>query len=134
MITGYGFDMLYAGPREALLHAVFRQNAGCTHLIVGRDHAGVGDFYGAFDAQDIFDSIPEDSMQIKIFRGDHTVWCHQCEKVVMMRDCPHGPDDYLLLSGTRVREMLSQGKELPPEFARPEVTKILSAYYQTIPQ
>jgi len=134
MITGYGFDMLYAGPREALLHAVFRQNAGCTHLIVGRDHAGVGDFYGAFDSQDIFDSIPEDSIQIKIFKGDHTVWCHQCEKVVMMRDCIHGPDDYLLLSGTRVREMLSQGKELPPEFARPEVTKILSAYYQTLPQ
>ena len=132
MITGYGFDMLYAGPREALLHAVFRQNAGCTHLIVGRDHAGVGNFYGAFDSQDIFDSIPEDSIQIKIFKGDHTVWCHQCEKVVMMRDCIHGPDDYLLLSGTRVREMLSQGKELPPEFARPEVTEILSAYYQTL--
>ena len=132
MITGYGFDMLYAGPKEALLHAIFRQNAGCTHLIVGRDHAGVGDYYGAFDAQDIFDRITEDSMQIKIFRGDHTVWCHRCEKVVMMRDCPHGPDDYLLLSGTRVREMLSQGMVLPPEFARPEVTIILSDYYQKL--
>ena len=132
MITGYGFDMLYAGPKEALLHAIFRQNTGCTHLIVGRDHAGVGDYYGAFDAQDIFDSIAEDSMQIKIFRGDHTVWCYRCEKVVMMRDCPHGLDDYLQLSGTRVREMLSQGMVLPPEFARPEVTIILSNYYQNL--
>jgi len=130
--TGYGFDMLYAGPREALLHAIFRQNAGCTHLIIGRDHAGVGDYYGAFDAQTIFDSIPEGTLQIEIFRGDHTVWCFKCEEVMMMRDCPHDKGDYLLLSGTRVREILSEGKELPPEFSRPEVAKILSEYYQTL--
>ena len=132
MVTGYGFDMLYAGPREAVLHAIFRQNSGCSHLIVGRDHAGVGDYYGAFDAQTIFDKIPEGALQIEIFLGDHTVWCNKCEKVVMMRDCPHGKEDYLLLSGTRVREILAKGEALPPEFSRPEVAKILSEYYQAL--
>ncbi len=132
MVTGYGFDMLYAGPREAVLHAIFRQNSGCSHLIVGRDHAGVGDYYGAFDAQTIFDKIPEGALQIEIFLGDHTVWCNKCEKVVMMRDCPHGKEDYLLLSGTRVREILAKGETLPPEFSRPEVAKILSEYYQAL--
>ena len=132
LITGYGFDMLYAGPREAVLHAIFRQNAGATHFITGRDHAGVGDYYGPFDAQTIFDEIPPDALQIQIFRGDHTVWCFKCNKVMMMRDCPHGMEDYLLLSGTKVREMLSKGEALPKEFARPEVAEILSAYYQSI--
>lgn len=131
LITGYGFDMMYAGPREALLHAIFRQNAGASHFIIGRDHAGVGDYYGPFDAQDIFDEIPGDAMQIEIFKGDHTVFCHKCDKVVMMRDCPHGQEDYLLLSGTKVREMLSKGEALPKEFARPEVADILSAYYSS---
>ena len=132
MVTGYGFDMLYAGPREAVLHAIFRQNSGCSHLIVGRDHAGVGDYYGAFDAQTIFDKIPEGALQIEIFLGDHTVWCNKCEKVMMMRNCPHGKDDYLLISGTRVREILAKGETLPPEFSRPEVAKILSEYYQAL--
>ena len=132
MIAGYGFDMLYAGPREAVLHAIFRQNSGCSHLIVGRDHAGVGDYYGAFDSQTIFDRLPDGVLQIEIFRGDHTVWCHKCEKVMMMRDCPHGKEDYLLLSGTMVREILAMGKNLPPEFSRPEVAEILSEYYQTL--
>jgi sulfate adenylyltransferase len=132
LITGYGFDMMYAGPREALLHAVFRQNAGATHFIIGRDHAGVGDYYGPFDAHTIFDEIPPDALQIQIFRGDHTVWCFKCDKVMMMRDCPHEMEDYLLLSGTKVREMLSRGETLPKEFARPEVAEILSAYYQSI--
>jgi len=131
-ITGYGFDMLYAGPREALLHAIFRQNMGATDLIVGRDHAGVGDYYGPFDAQYIFDQIPEDALKIDIFRGDHTVWCNKCQKVVMMRDCPHEAEDYLMLSGTKVREMLSKGEALPAEFARPEVAKILMDYYQSL--
>lgn len=130
-ITGYGFDMLYAGPREALLHAIFRQNMGATHLIVGRDHAGVGDYYGGFDAQTIFDEIPKDALKLEIFRGDHTVWCNKCNKVVMMRDCPHDKEDYLMLSGTKVREMLAAGQELPHEFARPEVAKILMDYYQS---
>ena len=130
MIAGYGFDMLYAGPREAVLHAIFRQNCGCSHLIVGRDHAGVGDYYGPFDAQTVFDDIPSGALQIEIFRGDHTVWCNVCDKVVMMRDCPHGPDDYLMLSGTKVRDLLAAGEALPPEFARPEVAEILMEHYR----
>jgi sulfate adenylyltransferase len=129
-ITGYGFDMLYAGPREAVLHAVFRQNMGATHLIVGRDHAGVGDYYGGFDAQTVFDEIPKGALEIEIFRGDHTVWCNKCEQIVMMRDCPHGKDDYLMLSGTKVRAMLAAGEALPAEFARPEVAEILMGFYQ----
>jgi len=130
LIAGYGFDMLYAGPREAVLHAIFRQNSGCTHLIVGRDHAGVGDYYGPFDAQTIFDDIQTADLEIEIFRGDHTVWCKKCEEVVMMRDCPHDQENYLFLSGTQVRQMLSGGEPLPPEFARPEVAQILMKYYQ----
>ncbi len=132
MVTGYGFDMLYAGPREAVLHAVFRQNAGCTHFIIGRDHAGVGDYYGPFDAQTIFDTdVPKDALQIEIFRADHTAYSKKLNKVVMMRDVPdHTKDDFILLSGTKVREMLSQGIAPPPEFSRPEVAKILMEYYQ----
>ena len=132
MVTGYGFDMLYAGPREAVLHAIFRQNAGCTHLIVGRDHAGVGNYYGAFDAQTIFEkSIPEGVLQIKIFSADHTAYSKILNKVVMMRDAPnHSKEDFVMLSGTRVREMLSAGQELPVEFARPEVAHILMEYYR----
>jgi sulfate adenylyltransferase len=133
LITGYGFDMLYAGPREAVLHAVFRQNCGCTHLIVGRDHAGVGDYYGPFDAQTIFDDIPKDALLIKIFRADHTAWSKKLGKIVMMRDVPdHTKDDFILLSGTKVRAMLSSGQAPPPEFSRPEVAKILMDYYQSI--
>jgi len=132
MVTGYGFDMLYAGPREAVLHAVFRQNAGCSHFIIGRDHAGVGDYYGPFDAQTIFDTdVPKDALQIEIFRADHTAYSKKLNKVVMMRDVPdHTKEDFILLSGTKVREMLSQGIAPPPEFSRPEVAKILMEYYQ----
>lgn len=131
-VTGYGFDMLYAGPREALLHAIFRQNMGATTLITGRDHAGVGDYYGPFDAQTIFDKIPKDALEISIYRGDHTVWCYKCNAIVMIRDCPHSNEDYLMLSGTKVREMLFNGESLPAEFARPEVAKILMDYYQSL--
>ena len=131
MVTGYGFDMLYAGPREALLHAVFRQNAGCTHLIVGRDHAGVGDYYGPFDAQTIFDELPPGSLQIEIFNADHTAYSKKLNKVVMMRDVPdHTAEDFVMLSGTKVRDMLAAGQELPEEFARPEVAHILMEFYQ----
>tara|TARA_B100000575_G_scaffold225319_1_gene185850 strand:+ start:22 stop:1215 length:1194 start_codon:yes stop_codon:yes gene_type:complete len=130
MITGYGFDMLYAGPREALLHAVFRQNCGCSYLIVGRDHAGVGDFYNAFDAQDIFDQIPKDALSIKIFKADHTAYSKKLNKVVMMRDVTdHTKEDFVILSGTKVREMLSRGESLPKEFARPEVAEVLMKHY-----
>ena len=131
MVSGYGFDMLYAGPREAVLHAVFRQNMGATHLIVGRDHAGVGDYYGPFDAQAIFDEIPEGSMDIEIFSADHTAWSKKLDKVVMMREAPdHQPEDYVFLSGTKVREMLGAGVAPPPEFSRPEVAQILMEHYQ----
>ena len=132
IISGFGFDMMYAGPREALLHAVFRQNAGCTHLIVGRDHAGVGDYYEPFDAQDIFDKdVVKDSLKIEIFKADHTAYSKKLNKVVMMRDAEdHTKDDFVLLSGTKVREMLAAGQDLPPEFARKEVAQILMSYYQ----
>jgi len=134
MITGYGFDMLYAGPREAVLHAVFRQNCGCTHLIVGRDHAGVGDYYGGFDAQTIFDEeVPADALELEIYRADHTAFSKKLGKVVMMKDAPdHSKEDFVLLSGTAVREMLDKGIAPPPEFSRPEVAKILSDYYQSL--
>lgn len=131
LVAGYGFDMLYAGPREAVLHAIFRQNTGCTHFIVGRDHAGVGSYYGPFDAQTIFDQIPAGSLKIEIFRGDHTAWSKKLNRVVMFRDAPdHKPEDFINLSGTKVREMLVAGQPLPAEFARPEVAQILMKYYQ----
>ncbi len=134
MVTGYGFDMLYAGPREAVLHAYFRQNMGATHFIIGRDHAGVGDYYGAFDAQTIFDEeVPPGALQIEIFRADHTAWSKKLNKVVMMREAPdHTKDDFVLLSGTKVREMLGQGIAPPKEFSRPEVAQILIDYYQSL--
>ncbi len=134
MITGYGFDMLYAGPREAVLHALFRQNMGATHFIIGRDHAGVGDYYGAFDAQTIFEErVPEEALDIEIFNADHTAYSKKLNRVVMMRDVPdHTKEDFVLLSGTKVREMLGQGIAPPPEFSRPEVAQILMDYYQAM--
>jgi sulfate adenylyltransferase len=133
MVTGYGFDMLYAGPREAVLHAVFRQNMGATHLIVGRDHAGVGDYYGAFDAQTIFENeVPADALEIEIFNADHTAYSKKLNRVVMMNEAPdHTKDDFILLSGTKVREMLGNGIAPPPEFSRPEVAQILMDHYQS---
>ncbi len=132
-ITGYGFDMLYAGPREAVLHAVFRQNCGCTHLIVGRDHAGVGSYYGPFDAQTIFhDEVPKGSLDLEIFEADHTAWSKKLKKVIMMNSVSdHTKEDWVFLSGTKVRVMLSNGEALPEEFSRPEVAKILMDYYQS---
>jgi len=133
LVNGYGFDMLYAGPREALLHAVFRQNMGATHLIVGRDHAGVGDYYGPFDAQTVFDTLPDDALEIAIFAADHTAWSKKLGRVVMMREAPdHSPEDFVFLSGTRVREMLGNGIAPPPEFTRPEVAAILMDYYRSL--
>ena len=134
MVTGYGFDMLYAGPREAVLHAYFRQNMGATHFIIGRDHAGVGDYYGAFDVQTIFDDeVPAGALDIEIFRADHTAWSKKLNKVVMMSEAPdHKKEDFVLLSGTKVREMLGNGEAPPKEFSRPEVAKILIDYYQSL--
>ncbi len=134
-ITGYGFDMLYAGPREAVLHAVFRQNMGASHLIVGRDHAGVGDYYGPFDAQEVFNKdVPAGALEIEIFEADHTAYSKVVGDVIMMREAPEGhkKEDFVFLSGTKVRAMLSAGEDLPPEFARPEVAKILMDYYQSL--
>jgi len=134
MVTGYGFDMLYAGPREAVLHAYFRQNMGATHFIVGRDHAGVGDYYGAFDAQTVFtDEVPEGALDIEIFMADHTAYSKKLNKVVMMREAPdHTKEDFVLLSGTKVRQMLSEGIAPPKEFSRPEVAQILMDYYKSL--
>jgi len=132
MVSGYGFDMLYAGPREAVLHAVFRQNMGATHFIVGRDHAGVGDYYGAFDAQTIFDEqVPQGALEIEIFKADHTAYSTKLGRVVMMNEAEdHSKEDFILLSGTKVREMLGNGIAPPPEFSRPEVAEILIKHYQ----
>jgi len=130
--SGYPLDMRYAGPREALLHALFRQNYGCTHLIVGRDHAGVDDYYGPFDAHNIFDEIAEDALITKALKIDWTFWCHKCGGMASMKTCPHTADDRVLLSGTKVRKMLSDGEDLPDTFSRPEVAKVLQAYYADI--
>jgi sulfate adenylyltransferase len=134
LISGYGFDMLYAGPREAVLHAVFRQNMGADYLIVGRDHAGVGSYYGPFDAQTIFEKqVPKGALQIQIFGADNTAYSKKLNRVVMMREAPdHAPEDFINLSGTKVREMLGKGQAPPPEFSRPEVAKVLMDYYQSI--
>jgi sulfate adenylyltransferase len=127
--AGYPLDMRYAGPREALLHALFRQNYGCSHLIVGRDHAGVGSYYGPFDAHHIFDEIPKDALRTRPLKIDWTFWCYKCGGMASARTCPHGDADRLLLSGTKLRKMLSEGGEVPAEFSRPEVLAILREYY-----
>ncbi|MHB1099233.1 MAG: sulfate adenylyltransferase, partial [Burkholderiales bacterium] len=127
--AGYPLDMRYAGPREALLHALFRQNYGCSHLIVGRDHAGVGSYYGPFDAHHIFDKIPKGSLETLPLKIDWTFWCYRCGGMASARTCPHGDADRLLLSGTKLRKMLSEGSEVPAEFSRPEVLEVLRAYY-----
>lgn len=127
--AGYPMEMRYAGPREALLHAVFRQNYGCSHLLVGRDHAGVGNYYGPFDAHDIFDEIPKGSLELQPLKIDWTFHCYKCGGMASMRTCPHGKDDRLLLSGTALRKSLSEGGDVAPEFSRPEVLEILREYY-----
>lgn len=130
--AGYPLDMRYAGPREALLHALFRQNYGCSHLIVGRDHAGVGDYYGPFDAHHIFDEIPADALETQPLKIDWTFWCNKCGGMASMKTCPHEAADRVLLSGTKVRKMLTDGEDLPATFSRPEVAKVLQAYYATL--
>ncbi|MDH4284216.1 MAG: sulfate adenylyltransferase [Gallionellaceae bacterium] len=127
--AGYPLDMRYAGPREALLHALFRQNYGCSHLIVGRDHAGVGSYYGPFDAHHIFDKLPKGALETQPLKIDWTFWCYRCGGMASARTCPHKDEDRLLLSGTKLRKMLSEGLAVPSEFSRPEVLEILRAYY-----
>lgn len=130
--SGYPLDMRYAGPREALLHALFRQNYGCSELIVGRDHAGVGDYYGAFDAQDIFDQIPEDALKTKPIKIDWTFWCNACQAMASTKTCPHDAEHHVKVSGTKLRKALSEDEEVPENFSRPEVLQILRDYYATI--
>jgi sulfate adenylyltransferase len=130
--AGYPLDMRYAGPREALLHALFRQNYGCSHQIVGRDHAGVGSYYGPFDAHHIFDELPKGSLETQPLKIDWTFWCFKCGGMASARTCPHGEGDRLMLSGTKLRKMLSEGGEVPAEFSRPEVLEVLRAYYASL--
>jgi sulfate adenylyltransferase len=127
--AGYPLDMRYAGPREALLHALFRQNYGCSHQIVGRDHAGVGSYYGPFDAHHIFDKLPAGALRTQPLKIDVAFWCYKCGGMASGRTCPHGDADRLQVSGTQLRKSLSEGLEVPPEFSRPEVLEVLREYY-----
>jgi sulfate adenylyltransferase len=141
---GYPMEMRYAGPREALLHALFRQNYGCSHLIVGRDHAGVGNYYGPFDAQKIFAEVPAGALAIQPMPLDWTFWCYECGSMASMKTCPHDSkaviDDNgnykggarLLLSGTMLRKLMSENKPVPAEFSKPEVIKVLKEYYDKL--
>ena len=129
--AGYPIEMRYAGPREALLHALIRQNFGCSHLIVGRDHAGVGDYYGPYDSQRIFDQLWDGALQTQALKLDVTFYCRRCAMMATARTCPHGPEFQIAISGTRLRQMLSTGAEVPPEFSRPEVVEILGEYYRS---
>jgi sulfate adenylyltransferase len=128
----YPMEMRYGGPREAVLHAIFRQNFGCSHLIVGRDHAGVGNYYGPFDAQKIFEDIDDNELHIKPLNIDWTFWCYKCEGMASMKTCPHSKEDRCLISGTKLRTMLANGEMPPTEFSRPEVLEILMDYYKSV--
>ncbi len=130
--AGYPLDMRYAGPREALLHALFRQNYGCSHQILGRDHAGVGSYYGPFDAHRVFEQIPQDALETRPLKMDVTFWCYRCGGMASGRTCAHDDTDRLQVSGTQLRKWLSEGSPVPPEFSRPEVLEVLRAYYAAL--
>ena len=127
--AGYPIEMRYAGPREALLHAVFRQNFGCSHLVVGRDHAGVGNYYGPFDAHRIFDEIPKESMETQPLKIDIAFYSYKCGGMATGRTCPSEESERLNISGTRLREMFANKESVPVEFSRPEVVEVLQKYY-----
>lgn len=128
----YPMEMRYGGPREALLHGVFRQNYGCSHLLIGRDHAGVGDYYGPYDAQHIFDEIPSGSLLLQPLKIDLTFYCHKCDGMASTKSCPHSKEDRVILSGTALRKMLSENEPVPDHFSRPEVLEVLKEYYATL--
>jgi sulfate adenylyltransferase len=130
--AGYPIEMRYAGPREALLHALIRQNYGCSHLIVGRDHAGVGDYYGPFDAHHIFDTLWDGALQTRPLKIDITFYCNRCFGMATGKTCPHDETDRIHISGTQQRAMLAEAAPVPPEFGRPEVIEILRKYYATM--
>ena len=130
--AGYPIAMRYAGPREALLHALIRQNYGCSHLIVGRDHAGVSDYYGPYDAHDIFDTLWDGALITQPIKLDVTFYCTKCDGMASARTCPHEPEDQVQISGTRLRDMLSRGEDIPSEFSRPEVVSVLREYYENL--
>ena len=133
--AGYPLDMRYAGPREGLLHATFRQNYGVNNMLIGRDHAGVGDFYGLFEAQEIFDKIPTTGdegkdLQCKPMKIDWTFYCSKCDGMASLRTCPHDKEHRVILSGTKLRKALSEGADIPDHFGRDEVLVILREYYE----
>jgi sulfate adenylyltransferase len=130
--AGYPIEMRYAGPREALLHALIRQNFGCSHLIVGRDHAGIGDYYGPYDAHHIFDQLWPGALHTRPLKIDVTFYCRKCYGMATAKTCPHDPKHHISISGTQQREMLSTDAEIPPEFSRPEVVAILKEYYASL--
>lgn len=131
LLRVYPMEMRYAGPKEAILHAIIRQNFGCTHMIVGRDHAGVGSFYGPFEAQEIFETLPIGSLEIGFLKFDWTFWCNLCGGIASSKTCPHDSSNHLKVSGTELRRLLSEGKHPPVEITRAEVADILIKYYQT---